>query len=51
MKQGTAKTAKTAGRVTSFVGVWIETLTLGDVCERARVTSFVGVWIETQVVA
>ena len=35
------------GRVTPFVGVWIETLDDGSKSWLQRVTPFVGVWIET----
>ena len=34
-------------RVTPYVGVWIETLTVGLAGEISKVTPYVGVWIET----
>ena len=33
--------------VTPFVGVWIETIQLGQILPEESVTPFVGVWIET----
>ena len=36
------------GKVTPFVGVWIETLNADDRKKENRVTPFVGVWIETK---
>ena len=36
--------------VTSFVGVWIETVILLPVNILLNVTSFVGVWIETNII-
>ena len=35
--------------VTPYVGVWIETLTVGLAGEISKVTPYVGVWIETWV--
>ena len=34
------------GRVTPFVGVWIEIFFCSEVCILGAVTPFVGVWIE-----
>ena len=36
-----------AGRVTPYVGVWIETMLAAAILAGAMVTPYVGVWIET----
>ena len=36
-----------AGKVTPYVGVWIETVKLLDELDNYKVTPYVGVWIET----